>query len=477
MSRDLNHVLETLPDLAIYELSISGEVRGWSQAAQRLLGFSSDEVIGHHLDDLAEKAVAIAPVSALEEALRDGRSETFGQVIRKDGSRFWANEVTVPIRDGNGKTTGFAKVVRDVTSWKVSQEERDRIFMLSADLICVAGFDGFFKRINPSWTRVLGYSEAELLGKPYLEFVHPDDVAATNSEAVDNAEGRGKAVAHSFQNRYRCADGNYRWLDWKVHPLVADQLIYAVARDITEQKKSEQKLAEYAKELERSNGELQQFAYVASHDLQEPLRAVVGCVQMLGERNGGKLDERSTELMGHAVEGAKRMQTLISDLLEYSRVGSKGITKSWIDVRPTVEKALRQLEVAVSESGAVVTVEALPYTWADGGQLTQLFQNLIGNAIKFHADRRPEIQVQSQQQEGETTFSVRDNGIGIAPEYQERVFGIFQRLNPRREYTGTGIGLAICKKIVERHGGRIWIESRVGEGCSIRFTIPNRTNQ
>jgi PAS domain S-box-containing protein len=256
---------------------------------------------------------------------------------------------------------------------------------------------------------------------------------------------------------------------------VADNLSFALEALEKEQERrqAERKIREYTKELERSNSELQQFAYVASHDLQEPLRAVVGCLQMLDESNAGAFAGRSRELMAHTIDGAKRMQTLINDLLTYSRVGSKGISRKLTDAREMANKALRQLSAAIAECNAVITVDALPQIWADPVQITQLFQNLIGNAIKFRSQSPPEIRVSAECLNGETVFSVRDNGIGIAPEYFERVFGVFQRLNPRREYSGTGIGLAICKKIVERHGGRIWIESHLGEGANFRFAIPN----
>jgi light-regulated signal transduction histidine kinase (bacteriophytochrome) len=198
---------------------------------------------------------------------------------------------------------------------------------------------------------------------------------------------------------------------------------------------------------------------------------------MLAERNVGKLDQKSLELVEHAVEGAKRMQALINDLLAFSRVGSKGIAKQWIDARPSVEKAIKQAQVAIAESHAKIVIEPLPHIWADPVQLTQLFQNIIGNAVKFRSQAEPEIRIRADPGESETTFSIQDNGIGIAPEFRERIFGLFQRLNRRSEYPGTGIGLAICKKIVERHGGRIWIESEVGKGTSFRFTIPNGKNQ
>ncbi len=469
---DLIKLIEPFSDFASYELNASGELRVWSEAAARMFGCSSQEILGKLAAVLAPQGAAPLDLSGPNAKPVDFDLLTCGWAIRKDGSRFWARTVTMPIRDDAGRASGFTVLVRDETSWKSAEEERRRIFTLSADLICIAGFDGFFKRVNPSFTRVLGYSEAELLGKPFFSFIHPEDVAATQKE-VEVLDLGEREPTLSFRNRYRHADGTYRWLEWKSSPVREERLIYAVARDVTDQRIAEQMLQDNAKELERSNGELQQFAYVASHDLQEPLRAVAGCVQMIEERNAGKLDERSAELMDHAIDGAKRLQTLINDLLQFSRVGSKGICKAWIDPHRAVEKALRQLQIAIDESDANITIEPLPHVWADTVQLTQLFQNLIGNAIKFRDDRRPEIQIQAEHAAGEIIFSVRDNGIGIAPEYFERVFGVFQRLNPRREYSGTGIGLAICKKIVERHGGRIWIESSLGEGTSFRFAIPN----
>ncbi len=463
-------------DLGFFEVDPSGKVRDWSDAASRLLGIGPDEVIGRSIPELGVYDHAAAAVESLKLAAKDGRCETFGWVTRKDGSKFWANEVTIPVRDQAGAITGFARVVRDVTAWKRVEDERDRFFMLSPDLICVAGFDGFFKRISPSFTRVLGYTESELLGKPFVAFVHPDDVAATEHAASTINAGERDAVL-PFINRYRRQDGEYRWLEWKSVADIPTQRVYAVARDVTEQMATDRKLKDYAMELERSNGELQAFAYVASHDLQEPLRAVAGCVQMLAERLGNKLDEKSMQLVGHAVEGAKRMQALINDLLAYSRLGSKGISKTWLDPRPALERALIQLRAAVLESDAVVRIGDLPRVWVDAVQLTQLLQNLLGNAIKFRGEKRVEIDVYAEAGITETTFSIRDNGIGIAAAYHMRIFGLFQRLNRRSDYEGTGIGLAICKKIVERHGGRLWVESEAGHGANFRFTIPNEKGQ
>jgi two-component system sensor histidine kinase/response regulator len=225
-------------------------------------------------------------------------------------------------------------------------------------------------------------------------------------------------------------------------------------------------------ELARSNRDLEQFAYVASHDLQEPLRMVATYTQLLAERYQGKLDDSADKYIHYAVDGALRMQTLVRDLLAFSRVGREGGDRRLTDCNTVVEAARKNLQAAIQESGAQITTEQLPAVVADGSQLLQLFQNLIGNAIKFRGAQPPAIRVTAEKHGREWCFSVADNGIGIAPEHAEMVFVIFKRLHAREEYVGSGIGLAICKKIVEYHGGQIWVESRLGQGSTFKFTLP-----
>ncbi|MDZ4347500.1 MAG: GAF domain-containing protein, partial [Candidatus Binatia bacterium] len=226
-----------------------------------------------------------------------------------------------------------------------------------------------------------------------------------------------------------------------------------------------------AAELKRSNQELEQFAYVASHDLQEPLRMVTGYTQLLAKRYGDSLDQTAKEYIGFAVDGAKRMQGLIQDLLVYSRVGSKGKAFAWTDCEAVLDRALAGLQIAIRECGARVTHDPLPTVIGDDLQLGQLFQNLLGNAIKYRNSKAPQVHVSCKQETEQWTFAVKDNGIGIEPQYRERIFQIFQRLHTHQEYKGSGIGLAICKKIVERHGGKIWVESEPGKGSTFYFTL------
>lgn len=242
-------------------------------------------------------------------------------------------------------------------------------------------------------------------------------------------------------------------------------------------KQTEEELRATMGKLERSNDELQQFAYVASHDLQEPLRMIASFLQLLYSRYSGKLDSDAKEFIDFAVDGANRMQAMINDLLLYSRVGTRGKDFSSVDCEQILHKVLDTLQITIRETGARVTYGTLPVIEGDQSQMNQLFQNLISNAIKFRGERPPQIHVQAERAGGEWRFSVSDNGIGIDPEFRDRIFIIFQRLHGNTEYPGTGIGLAVCKRIIERHGGRLWVESKPGEGSTFYFTIRDDAGQ
>jgi light-regulated signal transduction histidine kinase (bacteriophytochrome) len=246
--------------------------------------------------------------------------------------------------------------------------------------------------------------------------------------------------------------------------------------DITERKKTEKELHTLTEELKRSNADLEQFAYSASHDLQEPLRSIEGFIRLLSKRYKGKLDVKADEFIEFTIEGVQRMQLLIKDLLEYSQIGTKNKNFSLVDISMPLALALANMQRSIEEKRAEVTYDTLPRVLADSSQLSRLFQNLIGNAIKFHGNRSPNIHISAELKGEEWIFSVSDNGIGIDPENFERIFTVFQRLHAREKYEGTGIGLAICKKIVERHGGRIWVVSEPGKGTTFHFTLPSQEN-
>jgi light-regulated signal transduction histidine kinase (bacteriophytochrome) len=242
--------------------------------------------------------------------------------------------------------------------------------------------------------------------------------------------------------------------------------------ELDERRRAEEKMAQYAGELKRSNAELEQFAYVASHDLQEPLRMVASFTQLLAKRYQGKLDEDADEFIGFAVDGANRMQMLINDLLAFSRVETRGKPLEPTDCEAVLSHTLADLAAMVQETRAVVTHDPLPTVPADAVQMGQIFQNLLINALKFKGRETPKVHISARWQGDEWIFGVQDNGIGIDPQHQERIFAIFQRLHRREDFPGTGLGLALCKKIAERHGGRIWVESEPGRGSTFYFTIP-----
>ncbi|HWA86446.1 MAG TPA: ATP-binding protein [Opitutus sp.] len=360
----------------------------------------------------------------------------------------------------------------------------------SPDRIYFKDLRGRIVRNNVGHADMLGaVSPEECVGKTDFDFFspeHAEQALADEREIIRT----GRAVVGKIE-RITMRDGAKAWVSTTKLPWrdAAGGIVgtFGVTRDVTAEKDAEEQLVaernllrvtieearKTAAELARSNAELEQFAYVASHDLQEPLRAVASCVQLLKKRYEGKLDARADEFVAHAVDGTKRMQALITDLLAYSRVGTHAHAFETVEGDAVLDEALANLTIAVAESGAVLKREPLPTVTADGSQFVQVFQNLISNAIKFRGDHPPEIAIAARAGEGEWIFSVADNGIGIEPQYFERVFRVFQRLHTRARYPGTGIGLAICKKIVERHGGRIWIESEPNRGARFFFTLPH----
>lgn len=330
--------------------------------------------------------------------------------------------------------------------------------------------DQRFQIVSREFTRIGGYAEKDLIGMPSEQIVFPDDREKVRVNAKKMLKGE-RSTPYEF--RIINSDGMPRWVKESVVsvPYNGRRAVLGNFMDITEQKNTEEELNKTLAQLKRSNSELEQFAYVASHDLQEPLRMVASYTQLLARRYQGRLDDDADEFIGYAVDGANRMQHLINDLLTYSRVTTRGKEFIPTDCEKVFDNAIANLQAAIEESGADIRHEPLPEVLADATQLSQIFQNLIGNAIKFRGNNPPVIHVSAKQIDDEWLFSFNDNGIGIETEYQDRIFLVFQRLHSKAEYPGTGIGLALCKKIAERHGGRIWVESEPGKGSTFNFTI------
>ncbi|UXI66821.1 CHASE domain-containing protein [Tahibacter amnicola] len=364
---------------------------------------------------------------------------------------------------------------RMTTEFRRSQHAFQAVADTANDAIVTAGADGRIRYINPAAERCFGWPAADLQGRE-LTVLMParDHEAHLHGMARYLATGKPVVIGRTIERHGIRRNGEEFPIEISIASWESDDGMYftAIVRDITERRRAQQALELHRVELQRSNADLEQFAYVASHDLQEPLRMVASYVQLLSRRYSGKLDQDADDFIRFAVDGATRMQQLIDDLLTYSRITSRGDPARITSSAACVDAALRNLSARMLETKASVHIGFLPEVKADPGQMTQLFQNLVGNALKFHGNQPPTVNIDAERDGDCWRFCVRDQGIGIDPQYAERIFVIFQRLHSRQEYPGTGIGLALCKKIVERAGGRIWVESQLGQGARFCFTLP-----
>ncbi len=328
---------------------------------------------------------------------------------------------------------------------------------------------------NPALAHVAGKPLEEILGKTDSEYYGNPEVGQKLRDHDLSVMSTGQS--ETSEETVPTPNGYRTFLSTKTpYRNAAGEIvgIIGISQDITARQQAAEALEKSAAELARSNRDLEQFAYAVGHDLQEPLRMVSGFVRLLHKRYKGRLDAKADEYISLATEGTERMHRMIVDLLAYSRVGSGGRQPSPVDLASIVENARENLRPIIAETGAVISVESLPSVTVDASQMMQIFQNLIGNALKFRAkERRPEVRIDASREEGFWLFRVRDNGIGIDPGQTDRVFGLFQRLHTRDEYPGTGVGLAVCKRIIEHHGGRIWVESQPGQGSTFCFTLPS----
>jgi PAS domain S-box-containing protein len=478
-------LLEAAPE-AMVVVNEGGEIVLLNVQAEKQFGYRRDELLGQKVKNIiphgfAERLIADGTRSAAEALAQQIGTGIELVALRKDGSEFPIELMLSPLESAEGILVTAA--IRDVSVRKAAEkhlaqmEGRYRGLLEAApDAMVVVDQSGKIVLLNVQAEKKFGYRRDELLGQKMTNIIQEGFAERLIADALRSAEDAlAQQIGSGIELTGRRKDGSDFPIEIMLSPLESAEgiLVTAAVRDITTRKKGEADLLNKVQELNRSNEELGQFAYLASHDLQEPLRMVASYTQLLSRRYKGKLDSDADEFIAFAVDGASRMQRLIQDLLAYSRVGTKGQELLDTSSEEALQQALVNLRGAIAESGALVTHDhPLPAVMADEMQLTQLFQNLVGNAIKYQSPGIPKVHISAAKNGGpKWMFSVKDNGLGIESQYFEKIFGMFQRLHKREEFAGTGIGLAICRKIVERHGGSISVESQPGEGSTFRFAL------
>jgi PAS domain S-box-containing protein len=475
--REQSLLLDLVKD-GILVRDLYGTIVYWSAGAAEMYGFTKDEALGRLSHQLLNTQYPV-PVKDIEaQVQKTGVWEGDTTQVTKSGKRLKVESRWTLTRTERGSPEGFLEVNRDITARKQAEDSlrdselRFRAVSESAiEGILSLESSGAIRYWNPGAERLFGLSAAEAVGLPVARVIPDEAIAKYMAPDAD------RGIGTRFETQGTRKDGSAVPVEVSLSSWVTTQGVRSftvIVRDITERKRAERALEAKNEELARSNQELEQFAYVASHDLQEPLRMVSNYTQLLGRRYRDKLDGDANEFIDFAVDGAKRMQELIHDLLQYARVGTRGKEFKPMPVARIVADALANLTSAIEEAGAELVVDPLPTVSCDASQIAQVFQNLLGNAVKFRRPgQRPIVRISATRADRAWAFSVQDNGIGIDRKYFDRIFQMFQRLHTRGEYSGTGIGLSLCKKIIERHGGRIRVESEPGRGTTFAFTIPD----
>jgi PAS domain S-box-containing protein len=487
-------LLEAAPD-AMVVVNQGGEIVLLNVQAEKQFGYSRDELVGQKVKNIIPEGFAERLIADGTRTAADALAQQIGAGIELIGRRKDCSEFPIEIMLSPLENAGGILVTAAIRNISVRKEAERRLVQMTRELslkhqllnsvvegttdpIYVRGPENRFTLANSACSKVFGLTVDQVVGRTLRELLPSDSyyaVAQSDQDILSAGDTRTveeTAEIDGIVRTYLTTKGPYRDADQKTIGTIG------IARDITERKNSELQLVKTVGELKRSNDELQQFAYVASHDLQEPLRMVASYTQLLGKRYKGRLDSDADEFIAFAVDGCNRMQRLIQDLLAYSRAGTTGKVLREISGEDALKDALTNLRATIEQSGAVVTHDSLPAVTTDGMQLTQVFQNLVGNAIKYRSAAVPHVHISAVKNRGkEWIFAVQDNGLGIDPRYFERIFILFQRLHGRDEFEGTGIGLAICKKLVEQLGGRIWVESLLGKGSTFYFVLPERNEK
>ncbi|HXM12181.1 MAG TPA: PAS domain S-box protein [Terriglobales bacterium] len=478
-------LLEAAPD-AMVVVNPAGEIVLLNVQAEKQFGYNRDELVGQQVKNIIPEGFAERLIADGTRSAAEALAQQIGTGIelngrRRDGSEFPIEIMLSPLESAEGVlvTAAIRNITtrRDAETHLAQMESRYRGLLEAApDAMVVVNPAGEIVLLNVQAEKQFGYHRDELLGQKVKNIIPEGFAERLIADGTRSAaEALAQQIGTGIELNGRRKNGSEFPIEIMLSPLENAEgvLVTAAIRNITERKISEEHLVKTVGELKRSNDELQQFAYVSSHDLQEPLRMVTSYTQLLAGRYKGRLDSDADEFIAFAVDGCNRMQGLIKDLLAYSRAGTNGKVLREVSAENALKEALANLRATIDQSSAVVTHDALPDIRTDETQLTQVFQNLVGNAIKYHGTEVPHVHVSATKNGGnEWTFSVRDNGLGIDPQYFDRIFIIFQRLHGRDEFEGTGIGLAICKKILERLGGRIWVESQPEKGSTFYFALP-----
>jgi PAS domain S-box-containing protein len=458
--------------------------------AEKQFGYRRDELVGQKVMNIIPEGFAERLIADATRSTAEALAQHIGAGIelsgrRKDGTEFPIEIMLSPLKSTEG--TLVTAAIRNITMRKDAEkhlgqmEGRYRGLLEAApDAMVVVNQAGVIVLVNVQAENQFGYRRDELVGRKLTNII-PEGFAerliadASRSTAEALAQQIDMGIALSGRRK----DGTEFPIEIMLSPLQSAEgiLVTAAIRNITARKKSEQELAVANQVLEESNLELKQFAYIASHDLQTPLRSIAGFIQLLQQEYEGKLDEQAQDWILRTVGAVELMQTLIRDLLSYSCVEARSGTFTQIPFLDIVNDALILLESSIHDSGGQVACDKLPIVMGDRSQLVQLMQNLIGNGLAYRSDKPPHIHISAKRRGNDWIFSVSDNGIGIDPKHYEQIFEIFKRLHNQKDKPGTGIGLAVCRRVVNRHGGKIWVESEPGHGSTFHFTIPARTEQ